>query len=45
MPKKKQVPTFLETRANFVRRMRKLYDRKDWKKYDLEDKDDSTSGC
>ena len=43
MSKKK--PTYLETKANFIRRMRKLVDPKLWKKYDLEDKDDSTSGC
>lgn len=27
--------TYIETVENFKRRMRKLYDRKDWKKYDL----------
>ena len=39
MSKAKATRTYIETKANFIRRMRKLYDRKDWKKYDLEDKE------
>lgn len=42
MPKKKQEKTYLETKENFKRRLRKYIDPKLWKKYDLEDNDDST---
>ena len=37
MSKGKATRTFIETRSNFIRRMRKLYDPKLWKKYDLEE--------
>jgi len=35
----KKKPTFRETKAHFIKRMRKLVDPKLWKKYDLEDKE------
>lgn len=39
MPKKKEERTYLETKENFKRRLRKFIDPKLWKKYDLEDDD------
>lgn len=37
MSKAKATRTFIETKAHFIKRMRKLVDPKLWKKYDLED--------